>query len=1696
MFPTSYSSFSLQPLALQKPPNLGILVVWSSSDEHENSDDENEKTVGYDGLYEFLTRRTGEQAGESERQRKRDRIMDWMKSSKRSPSSSTPVRPIRLEDGKVDQELHDSTSPPRTKAKFDQLFAGMPTLEDILSKETFDAATDPAASLPAMEQDTPNPVRKSPTDESWFEPEKQQIIQEYEQIQHDMKQQIQRQRQQDPDGIPDNAEGIVESIVKQEMDRMLASVKMARAKERLQEYEISKKTDLDAKNFEGATDAVVEQILKEAAVDEERRQKLQEQADQFYQYEVQRQLSRVANADDTLQDDMDLDDWALERLEEMLETSLSREDDDGSISDILEDNIADLRKRIEKESKKGSIEPKTMKEWQMYRAIATRLAREQAKTSADGDAVLNEDDVDEAIVAQRLDSWREYIAMEDGMRKRSGLSSGPKLPFDYLGEKADRWQAREEQLATAAPVKTKTRRELRRDVNIQAIKAMEDLIQKTDNVRAEGLKKELEALKAELEPRDYNDIEVEVPEAPISQGPVDLSDVFIRDEEADTSPTIGLSEEEVQGVNRVLSSDGVDSLYGPPSWQSSASNIPVQQAPPNTPFFSESFEDEKKPPPPNTPFFQEGSGSSRRDIDIENKLGSVDEQKLQAMFRRAGARTKAEQDKIREEWKAFQQFEKQKRDASGLSESTGNDSTLADEAKLKYDISEVMKDGGDFDADKILSAIGPRPSRKSKSSSSPASFKKNEIVTEYGTYESDIAPSDVADSVFRSVLAAGGGIDNEQLQEKQRSEFEEYLKKESELRQNLDRLDVDAAIKAKSMDDPLDPDNADEFLSSIGPRPTFKQRRKELIDPRKLSDMGGVRSFIDLDDVSSEDDSTDDDKVEEESSAFDDLVPAWLKKEREAVAKTREESDIGISGSSIDEAFDDDAYEHNLRQLHEYEQRRSGRKQMGIDVSDIFGTRGSDDYADYMYDADYFRERQDGWGAASFQARKENLLQYIELDPAEINSVMAQKESVYTTGVSQYLPRINKPFGEFGAIFRLEGVLVDIRGLQQKVWKRVATEFDFKEPLSEDIQRAAVTRPEIVVREIFFGLNDIVLERKVLDTYRRILREEFNRWVEEQGIAIPEDSLKQETSVTERGSFAMGFEEAHVPVVRAPPVFISSEAEKLKFLKEKWTKTAKQFGYPAPTNEQIAESSIVTPDIAVQTIFGWASDQMQVDQIVSAYQIMLAGQEPPRDSSARSEYNGSDAPPKQIGSKTFSESEALELQYLAWKKIAEENSYETPDPEEVLAAAILNDPEAVVLDGFGWTEDPVQAGTLAHQFRERLAALLNGTSVSAPVVSASVATASALEESKSSGPTQEEILSSQVEAWKETAKIQGFDTPTIDRIQMVTNLSPQEAVPQLLLMDYDVDDLTLQEITQTYTEALKKSSHKYLQQYNISPKKESSVSGNSSADKSKDVSSDDIYRAAFDAWTNISWKRGFPPPDQEQVQFAMTVGPQDAIINGFEWTAKEEEAEAIAKEYLDQIKTKRDDWVKKGYVTTVKIETSIAETEELPLVQVIPGTVDWIKSLRKVEMGCGVVSHLEEDQMRILLSFAGLSDVLPHDVRVSHSSGYQRDSQQLLGAALRIERRPDHCVAFDTSPHASVAAHDNDMRSVSLVGPYPRYDLLSADMTATSCDELTAMNIRRLFGERVYDQPELDMKSRQPETNRRVKTKFDWGDDD
>jgi beta-phosphoglucomutase-like phosphatase (HAD superfamily) len=248
----------------------------------------------------------------------------------------------------------------------------------------------------------------------------------------------------------------------------------------------------------------------------------------------------------------------------------------------------------------------------------------------------------------------------------------------------------------------------------------------------------------------------------------------------------------------------------------------------------------------------------------------------------------------------------------------------------------------------------------------------------------------------------------------------------------------------------------------------------------------------------------------------------------------------------------------------------------------------------------------------------------------------------------------------------------------------------------------------------------------------------------------------------------------------------------------------------------------------------------------------------------------------------------------------------------------------------------------------------------------------------------------------------------------------------------------------------------------------------------------------LDSWVTVAKEFGYLLPDDEQVQFAMSVGPEEALLSGFCWTNEPAQVSKILERYKAEIAKRRQSW----RIDISSNSHSGMEKGDVPMYKITPGVIKWIKSLLDVEMQCAVVSYLDREQVDTFLELAGVSDLIDTDKRVSASDDYVTDTDMLLGAALRVERRPDHCVLFDTTPYSSVAAHNVEMQSVGLIGPYPRYDLLSADTTAASFDSLTAMNIRRLFGERVYDQPLAESQSTDPGRNRKTMTKTRFFDDE
>jgi beta-phosphoglucomutase-like phosphatase (HAD superfamily) len=1664
------------------------LLAFSTTNSGEDDEDDEEE---------------GGESSPSRLRRKRDMIKDWISSTKSGGKSM--VRPIRMEDGSIVED----TSQPRFKANFGDLFAGMPSMDDILAGEDDDAE--------ASNDNTQNHIsaagskKKGQQDESWFEEERKQIEANYDAIYKEMVAQLQEQRQQNPEGVPANAEAMVKDVLRQEMKTEIAKTKETMAKQRLTDYEDEKKKSFEAQDMSEASSEVVDSLMKEDQAAQAMLDAAQARLDEYRRYELEAFLRKPNQDVPEPGANSNLDQWALDRLQAMVDTRQGGGDDDFIVTDILEDSVEDLRERIEKEAGRSSIKPETMKEWQMYRAIATRLG---AQTGLEKPTKL--DEASEEQIAAQLQSWKDFLVKEDTIRKQSGLSRGPKLPFEWQESGRDK---EIEDARIQAALKSRgemSKNDIRKEVNRKSIEALEKLVMTSDPIRSARLKKDLDTLKEELESSDYLDFdESAMEEEEEVLGPVDVSDVFrsSREKPIPAQRPTPLRRDEWQPGT-------LDDSF------SSSTSPPI---PPDTAFFSSETSSETKPPPPSTPFFS--SQDDEVDDVIETpsddasggtsqyRLGTIAEQKLRAMYQRAGARTDEEKAAIRAQWEEFEKFEQSKRDQSGLSD--GDDSVMLSQAAIKYNFSDIAKEDGDFDAEKILSTIGPRPTRKRKadgrpegSSAGPASTtpaKDDESIP-----QSSLDPAEVSESLYRAVSAVGGGRtrDDPEAKAKEKASFAEFMEKENELRQSLDNLDEEVSNEVSKLDDDFDDEEyAEDALASIGPRPAPKRRK---ISETEYSDKGIALS----DDDDDEEDAYDSppaersqmiEKGETEStgtrSSGDDLIPGWLRKERES-ALSREGSSSrrgGFLGSDIDDVFDDDDYEHNMRQLAEYERRRAGgRKQMGIDISDVLG-RSSDDYADYTFDDNYFRGKKSGWGASGFEARKANLMEYTELDVMEVNNLMDHKDSVYSTGVSQYLPRINKPFKEFGAIFRLEGVLVDTTGFHYEAWKRVASEKGFKAPTIEDVRRASVMRADLAVRAAFFWTDDIILCREAAAAHRRALNDVFNEWMDESSISPPTGAV--EDNDINKGALAIGEE----VVRRKPsmdPLINIAEGEKIKLLADAWSRTAVMHRLAAPTREQVEMASVLNPEIAVRKAFQWSMDASEVDKYVASYRGILRELSGTKEEVPESKTPQMIPParkPESVPGRPLDQNAIMEIQFQAWTKIAEDNGFELPLPEEVMAAVVINDPEIAIRDGFGWTEDISRIPQLVASYRETFARMVDeargGGSSPAEAVSvgsqvAQIPSQETRDTSGPTGPTPDEMLEMQRYAWKSAALNRGFQVPPDDQILLAMKMFPTEAITRLF--DWTTDETMIQALFSTYNSALKDISQKYIRKYNLSSDVVLFPQQVAAAQVRRDDTnggSSEVYQAAFDAWSAVARKNGLKMPDEDEILFALSVGPEEAVISGFEWASPRDDAEVsrIVEAYKEELKSFRSKWG--GSEDGVRTPVAEASEENIPMFSVVPGAEKWVRSLLDVEMQCAVVSFMNREQVDVLLDVAGLSHLFSHDKRVTASNNYGRDVDQLLGAALRLERRPDHCVAFDASPYAAGAAHDVEMRSVSVIGPFPRYDLLSADSTAGSFEELTAMNVRRLFGERVHDQPMVDMQQADPEKRGKTRTKYFWDDD-
>lgn len=226
----------------------------------------------------------------------------------------------------------------------------------------------------------------------------------------------------------------------------------------------------------------------------------------------------------------------------------------------------------------------------------------------------------------------------------------------------------------------------------------------------------------------------------------------------------------------------------------------------------------------------------------------------------------------------------------------------------------------------------------------------------------------------------------------------------------------------------------------------------------------------------------------------------------------------------------------------------------------------------------------------SFEARKELLLGYTELTVEDINNVVDFKVDESSTGYNRYLSKVQRPMSEYGAIFRLEGVLVDMVGIHAKAWKVVATKYGYTIQSSDEVKQASLYKAEDAVREVFHWTDDVLELKDIVETHQVAFKESFNAWLESGSSAVvASDEERDET-----GSSST--------VLKAMP----SNAEMNSMYYLAWSKLANNLDRAAPSTDQVNQG-IKGGDweVAVKDIFGWSEDSNEVYDIVVAYDVRI-----------------------------------------------------------------------------------------------------------------------------------------------------------------------------------------------------------------------------------------------------------------------------------------------------------------------------------------------------------------------------------------------------------------------------------------------------------------------------------------------------------
>lgn len=895
-------------------------------------------------------------------------------------------------------------------------------------------------------------------------------------------------------------------------------------------------------------------------------------------------------------------------LEQGREWLRSRDREREFLSEV--ERLAGLNNASDDEIEAFFKKPQTYEEERMYRSIVRRIVEKREESRQDQlvatstatttdpdddegeelyalmDELSNRNDKltftlspQEVVEAYKLlGLWREVQSSEDEMRVALGLredDSKPRVtnklePFFLYEEDSEETRAKEkEQLAKTLELGLETNDAVERSSNDllmnelleggitpdRAVRLLDKMAKRTSD------KTILYALQ-EMKESILNDKGTsEETDKVANKGPIDLSGVFV---------TSNMNFDDEPATYQSLSGPVEPTGRALPAWAESPKQLEENELPPKARFFAGASppESTSEPfsPPPNSAFFEGGAIDPDRE-EIGGMFGTYNQQKLQQLAKKIGVQSDEEMEDLERNMEAL-------REAEELANAKLSDDDFdieAASAELGIDIDSLNLDNIDEEG-QVSAILGKRPvsappvitedepgdaESVSRDNDGPVDI----IVDRKGKLRKMTTKKtpDIEDDRFRA-QTAGRYTDRESF-DRDEAAYKDFLREQAEA-----EMKFDDEFSGETVADDLDiniNDYADDIMSEMGPRPQGRPSREEYMSQEDLRRERKMESVLgdEYDPFPVQAD------VRQNGPGG---MPEWFRKEQEAQGVRVEDMDA----QEIDEARLEWEREERQRQADEYFKRKGE----GISISDILGR-------EYFGPMDQEEDYKSTYSPFSgYEARKAELLTYTELTVEDINNVVDYKVDPLATGRNRYLARVQNPFSELGAIFRLEGVLVDVIGLHAQAWKNVSDMLGFRIQSNDELRRASLYKAEDAVREVFYWTDDIFEVENVADAQRAALQDIFSRWAEEgETIAEPYDRFTPSYS-------------------SSTPRALPSKEEMTSMYKIAWSKLASDMNRDPPTDEQVGRGILVQDwEVAVKEVFGWSDDPTEVYNIVVAY---------------------------------------------------------------------------------------------------------------------------------------------------------------------------------------------------------------------------------------------------------------------------------------------------------------------------------------------------------------------------------------------------------------------------------------------------------------------------------------------------------------